>query len=141
MVAQTVDAVREEPVRSDIDRGRLEDFNRGVRAKLTIDNHSLTDLHVHWTGDVDEDDKWDFLPHGHSATHDSRRVDPGNKATYELRVYRNDNGKPGAQIGDAFYIKVGGGLADLATLARSGDYLGYVLASASANILIIGLLG
>lgn len=124
-----------------VDGGLLEDFALGVRAKLTMDNHTLSDLHVHWTGDVDGDDRWDFLQNGHSQTRDSRKVDLGNKAKYELRVHRNNDGQPGDQIGGTFYIKVNGGLADLATLVRSGNNLGYVLASDVANLIIIGVFG
>ena len=119
----------------------VQDFQRGVRAKLTVDNHTLSDLWVHWTGDVDGDDQWDFLQNGHSATRDSRRVNPGNKATYTLGVYRNNDGKHGAQIGSNFDVGVKGGLADLVELIRKGDNLAYYLASDAAKIITIGLLG
>lgn len=69
----------------------------GRRLNLAVHNHTLTDLHIHWTQDVHEDDKWDFIPNGHSKERTSRKVD--EDATFRIEVYRNDNGSVGAFIG------------------------------------------
>jgi len=69
----------------------------GVRVRLAVRNNTLKDLWVHWTGQVDEDDKWDFVPNGNSVERRSERVT--SNASFRIDVHKNDNGKVGEHLG------------------------------------------
>jgi len=106
----------------------------GGRARLCINNHSLSDLHVHWTGDVHEDDQWDFIPNGNSAERKSCKVE--GLADFRLEVHRNDNGNPGPRLGDPFHVKIIRDAYDAIELIRVGDQLWFIRASTVVRELI-----
>jgi hypothetical protein len=108
---------------------------RGERTHLCIYNRSGSDLHVRWTNDVDQDDVRDFIHNNNDppVCRRSRKVDL--EADFRLEVYRNNDGKPGTEIGSPFHIKVLAELVDVIVLGRQGNNLVYLRGSGLAQLI------
>lgn len=62
---------------------------------LSIDNHSLVDLWLVWSGDASSTD---FVPNGHASKHGGGSIFSAN---FLITVYRNNGGQIGDKIGNA----------------------------------------
>ena len=98
---------------------------------LSIDNHTLVDLWLVWSGDASSTD---FVPNGHASKHGGGSIFSAN---FLITVYRNANGQIGEKIGNAA-ITVHG--ADAGELVVWGNFLFLVTATDAIKIglLVVG---
>ena len=73
----------------------------GERTTLAIANRTFRDLHVQLTKDV-HTGNWgpNQINHNHEADAKSKSIRFGDKATFHVILYKNDNGSPGDLIGE-----------------------------------------
>lgn len=73
----------------------------GARTKLVIANRTFRDVHVQLTKNV-HTGNWGPFQINHNSERDaeSKKIDFGNKATFHVMVYRNNNGQAGDLIGE-----------------------------------------
>lgn len=72
----------------------------GERTYITIGNHTGRDLHIKISGDV-HTGEWGpkQVNNNESPEVKSRKIDFGNKATYNFFIWKNNNGEIGTEIG------------------------------------------
>ena len=73
----------------------------GERTTLVVSNRTFRDVHVQMTGDV-HTGNWGPFQINHNSERDaqSKKIDFGNKATFHVKVFRNNAGSPGESIGE-----------------------------------------
>ncbi|WP_066156340.1 hypothetical protein [Halalkalibacter krulwichiae] len=99
----------------------------GERTYLTLGNHTGIDIHIEITGDV-HTGHWG--PHqvnnNHSPQVKSRKVAFGNRARYDIKVWKNDNGQPGTFIGSfSHHVRY--------NLAGNRDHLEFIITNINGN--------
>jgi len=76
---------------------RTDVGTRGIRVRLAIQNNTLRDLWVVWSGQVHEDYHEDFVPNGQSKERPSEKVT--SNANFRIDIHRNDGGRLGVHLG------------------------------------------
>jgi hypothetical protein len=98
---------------------------KSPHSTLEIDNHTLTDLWLVWSGDANSQE---FVQNGHASKHGGGSIFSAN---FLITVYRNNNGSIGSKIGDAA-INVHG--ADAGELVVQGNYLMLITATTAIQV-------
>ncbi|MDB5347765.1 MAG: hypothetical protein JWP89_6142 [Schlesneria sp.] len=93
---------------------------------LTIDNHSLVDLWLVWTGDAESSD---LVSNGHASKHGGGNLVSAN---FLVTFYKNDNGRVGQKIGNNAFSVHG---ADAGELVVRGNFLYFISAGGVATLI------
>jgi hypothetical protein len=73
----------------------------GERTYCVLANHTFRDIHVQVSGDV-HTGNWgpNQINHNSEPEIKSRKIDFGNEAKYQIKVWKNNGGQPGDFIGE-----------------------------------------